>query len=176
MRKKRAILIIGGARSGKSRCALELTRGFKAKTLLATLEPKDREMKARIRNHRLARGPGWKVIEEPLKLAQALESALLESEAVVVDCITLWLTNLLLAGKKENDILQELEKICRLVARPPCLVVMVSNEVGMGIVPAHKLTRRFRDLQGQANQMLASRCREVILMQAGIPLWLKGKS
>lgn len=173
MKKKRTILIIGGARSGKSRCALKLARAFKSKTLLATLEPKDKEMRARIQRHRQARGPGWRVVEEPLKLKQALEAALSESAAVVVDCITLWLSNLLLSGMSDDAIFSQAKNLCKLLNNPGAVVVLVSNEVGQGIVPAEPLARRYRDLLGEVNKMLAGVCSEVYLMVAGIPMVIK---
>ena len=174
MSENRSVLVLGGARSGKSTFALEMVKPFPAKTLIATLEPKDEEMKARIARHKRERGPGWSVIEEPVALARALTQAQAKSQAVIVDCMTLWLTNVLLSGKPENKILTDLEKICKIVARPKCLLVLVSNEVGLGIVPGDPLSRQFRDLQGKANQMLAQSAGEVYLMAAGIALKLKG--
>jgi len=175
MRRHKTILVTGGARSGKSRYALSLAAPFRKKTLIATLEPKDEEMKARIKKHKSQRGRDWLLIEEPLNLAKALKRAFSKSDCVVVDCITLWLTNLLLAGKKEQAIIKELEQLCGLVSDPPCLVAVVSNEVGLGIVPADALTRLFRDLQGAANQMLAQAAQEMVMMVAGVPVRIKGR-
>jgi len=169
-----SILVLGGARSGKSAYALELARNFSRKTLIATLEPKDEEMARRIAIHQRARGPGWNLMEEPIDLSRALKRALKESQVVVIDCVTLWLSNLLLSGKKEKEIISELEKLCHLAAKSTAMVVLVSNEVGQGIVPADPLTRRFRDLQGQANQLLARSVAEVYLLVAGIPVKIKG--
>jgi adenosyl cobinamide kinase/adenosyl cobinamide phosphate guanylyltransferase len=171
----KSVLIIGGARSGKSRFALTLAEPYSNKTLVATLEPKDEEMKARIKKHQRQRGKDWKVIEEPVRLAEAVRRAVAKSDCVVVDCITLWLSNLLLAGKTESEIGAEIKKLCKTVTRPKALVVVVSNEVGQGIVPADPLTRQFRDLQGKANQMLAAKTGEVYLMAAGIALKIKGQ-
>ncbi len=168
------ILVLGGARSGKSRYALELASGFSRKTLIATLEPKDEEMAQRIASHRRARGADWRVMEEPLKLNRALRQAEKNSRVIVVDCLTLWLSNLLLAGKKESEIILELEKLCQIISRPGVAIILVSNEVGQGIVPADPLTRRFRDLQGRANQMLANVADQVYLLVAGIPVRIKG--
>jgi acetylornithine/succinyldiaminopimelate/putrescine aminotransferase len=116
--------------------------------------------------------PGFAII--PYGDAGALEQAMKKSQVVVIDCITLWITNLLLAGRKDEEILKELKKLCRILKRPKAQIILVSNEVGEGIVPADHLTRRFRDLQGKANQMLAQSCGEVFLLVAGIPLKIKG--
>lgn len=174
MEKTKSILILGGARSGKSRHALLLAKPFLRKTMVATLEPRDEEMKARIKKHKRERGRGWKVIEEPVDLAGALKRALKSSDCVVVDCLTLWLTNLILAGRREREIEAELKKLCRILSGPGATVMVVSNEVGQGIVPADPLTRRFRDLQGRANQMLAQGADTVYLMAAGIAIKIKG--
>jgi len=173
MNQKRTILVLGGARSGKSRYALELAKPFSRKTIIATLEPKDEEMKARIENHKRERGPGWRLIEEPIKLAEALEQALAGTDAVVVDCVTLWISNLVLAEKTENEIVAELEKLCGMAASAAIPLIIVSNEVGQGIVPGDPLSRRFRDLQGKANQMMTEVASEVYLMVAGIGLRIK---
>lgn len=175
MNKIKSVLILGGARSGKSRQALLLAKPFSRKTMVATLEPKDEEMKARIKKHQRERGRGWKVIEEPIDLAGAVERALKSSDCVVVDCLTLWLSNLILAGKSDSEIEAELKKLCKILSKPKATVVLVSNEVGQGIVPADPLTRRFRDLQGRANQMLAQGADAFYLMAAGIALKIKGK-
>ena len=171
----KSVLIIGGARSGKSRFALSLAERFSLRTMIATLEPKDEEMKYRIKVHKRQRGKGWRVIEEPVMPAQALKRALAKSDCVLVDCITLWITNLLLSGKGEREIIAELEKLCKIISRPRAFVIVVSNEVGLGIVPADPVTRLFRDLQGKANQMLAASAKEVYLMTAGIALKIKGE-
>ena len=102
MSENRSVQVLGGARSGKSTFALEMVKPFPAKTLIATLEPKDEEMKARIARHKRERGPGWSVIEEPVALARAVTQAQAKSQAVIVDCMTLWLTNVLLSGKPEK--------------------------------------------------------------------------
>ena len=167
------ILVIGGARSGKSRYALALAEDTPRKTLIATLKPLDEEMEERVRSHRRERGPGWRVIEEPIKVAEAVAAAAGKCELVLVDCVTLWLTNLLLAGRSENNMKLELERLRKLAAKPPCRLLIVSNEVGLGIVPADRLTRQFRDLQGAANQMLAQSAAEVVMMVSGLPLKLK---
>jgi len=171
----KSVLIIGGARSGKSRFALSLAEPFSLRTMIATLEPKDEEMKARIKMHQRQRGKGWHLIEEPVKLAEALKRAVAKSDCVVVDCITLWLSNLLLSGKCDDEITAELKKLCKILSKPKASVIVVSNEVGQGIVPADPVTRLFRDLQGQANQMLAAAAGEAYLMAAGIALKIKGE-
>jgi len=174
MAKPKAILILGGARSGKSRFALKLLNPVSKKVLIATLEPKDEEIKARIEAHKRERGSDWTLIEEPLNLFSALKQAQKEYQGIAVDCITLWLSNLLCSGRKDEEIIQEVEKVCSLLAELKSQVVLVSNEVGSGIVPIEHLARRFQDLQGKANQMLAQVCQEVYFMIAGIPLKIKG--
>jgi len=174
MKMKKAILLLGGARSGKSRYALELARGFRKKILVATLEGKDAEMRRRIRQHQRERGPGWQVIEAPLELARALARAQAAAELVVVDCITLWLSNLLLAGRSEKQIRAEAKNLCRLLKKARGRVIVISNEVGSGIVPDNRLSRDYRDLLGEINQMLAEYSDEVYLLLAGIPVRFKG--
>ena len=175
MAKPKAVLILGGARSGKSKFALKLLNSVFRKVLIATLEPKDEEMKTRIEAHKRERGSDWALIEEPLNLFSVLKQAEKKYQGIVVDCLTLWLSNLLCAGKKDEEIIQEIEKICSLLPKLKSQVVLVSNEVGSGIVPIEPLARKFQDLQGKANQKLAQVCGEVYLMVAGIPLKIKGE-
>lgn len=175
----KAIFITGGARSGKSRFAEELTRAFGAtRGYLATAQPLDEEMDERIRIHRQRRGEGWATIEEPLHLSQALAAHDGLYSVILVDCVTLWLSNLLLGYEDlEHESAERIaDDIHRLLAtlrdmRTP--VILVSNEVGMGIVPEHRLGRLFRDLAGQANQRLAAAAEEAWLVVSGIPLKLK---
>jgi adenosylcobinamide kinase / adenosylcobinamide-phosphate guanylyltransferase len=167
-------LVLGGARSGKSRYAESLIAGLPPPwqppwTYLATAEAGDEEMSARIAAHRARRGSQWRTIEAPRDLAAALKSC--HTRPVLVDCLTLWLSNLMLA---EADIDAEIGRLERTLADASAPVVLVANEVGSGIVPDNALARRFRDQQGSLNQRLAARTDRVVLIVAGLPLAVKG--
>lgn len=166
------ILIIGGARSGKSHRALELARGMAPdRVFVATAEPSDAEMAERIERHRVDRGPGFSTVEAPLELVEALEAAASPDRIVVVDCLTLWLSNLMHCGR---DVDAQTAALTRFLAHPPGPVILVSNEVGMGLVPGTPLGRGFRDAQGSLNQAVAAACQRVEFMVAGLPMVLKG--
>jgi len=139
-------------------------------TYVATAEALDEEMRARIDEHRQRRGAQWQTIEAPLDLAAALARLANGTQSVLIDCLTLWLSNVLLA---ERDIADECERLIAALAEAKCPVVAVSNEVGLGIVPETPLGRAFRDAQGILNQRVAAAADRVILMTAGIPLTLK---
>lgn len=162
-------LVIGGARSGKSsfaeRQALEC--GL-AVTYVATSEVRDAEMAERIVHHRNRRPAGWATVEEPLRLADALSRVAAPDRCLLVDCLTLWLTNAML-GERESEIDLFLDILPGLPGR----ILLVSNEVGWGIVPENALARRFRDEQGRLNQRVAALADEVTLVAAGLPLALK---
>jgi adenosylcobinamide kinase / adenosylcobinamide-phosphate guanylyltransferase len=163
-------LILGGARSGKSRYAESLVATLPPPWLyVATAEAGDEEMMVRISTHRARRGPKWRTIEAPLHLVAALQNV--GATPVIVDCLTLWLSNLMLAGMDIEAEAGHLERALVAAASP---VVLVANEVGSGIVPDHPLGRKFRDLQGKLNQRMAARADGVVLMVAGLPLALKG--
>jgi adenosyl cobinamide kinase/adenosyl cobinamide phosphate guanylyltransferase len=163
-------LVLGGARSGKSRHAESLIAAFPPPWVyVATAEPLDDEMRARIAEHRARRGADWRTVEAPRDLAGALETH--SGRAVLVDCLTLWLSNLVLAGADVDAETARLETVLAGIAAP---VVLVSNEVGLGIVPDNALARRFRDGQGRLNQRIAARADRVVLMVAGLPLVVKG--
>ena len=163
-------LVLGGARSGKSRYAESVIAELPPPWLyVATAEPGDAEMAARIAAHRSRRGSQWQTIEAPRDLAAALKSC--HTMPVLVDCLTLWLSNLLLA---QADIEAEIAQLEDALARAKAPVVLVANEVGSGIVPDHPLGRRFRDLQGVLNQRIAARADRVVLVVAGLPLAVKG--
>ncbi len=163
-------LVLGGARSGKSRHAESLITALPPPWIyIATAQPGDEEMAARIKSHRERRGAHWRTIEAPQELALALAGC---GEApVLVDCLTLWLSNLMLADANIEEEIAQLETAL-IAANGP--VVLVANEVGSGIVPSYPLGRRFRDLQGVLNQRIAARAERVILMVAGLPLAVKG--
>jgi adenosylcobinamide kinase / adenosylcobinamide-phosphate guanylyltransferase len=167
-----SILVLGGARSGKSRHAEDLALRHKGERIyIATAEPRDEEMQRRIAEHRRRRGTEWRIFEEPLELTNALQRACGDSRLVLVDCITLWLSNLLML---ERDVGQEIERLCMMLPGLRGEVILVSNEVGLGIVPENALARRFRDDAGFANQRIAAACDEVVVMVAGLALKLKG--
>ena len=163
------VLLLGGARSGKSRLAQRLPGPFA--TLVATAEARDEEMRARIRRHQAERPPSWETLEEPLDLLGALERA--RHPVVVVDCLTLWVSNLMEHGL---DPLQEASRFLEGVKASQKRVIAVSNEVGLGIVPQNPLARRYRDLLGEVNARLAEAAQEVYLLVAGQALALKGKN
>lgn len=162
-------LVLGGARSGKSTYAEGLLSGGPA-LYLATGQAFDDEMTARIRQHTERRGPGWTTVEEPLELADALAASLDPTRPVLVDCLTLWISNLMHAGR---DVAAETERLCTVLTEAAGPVVLVSNEVGLGLVPETRLGRDFRDHQGRVNQRVAQTCRRVIFVAAGLPLILK---
>lgn len=172
---KKLILITGGCRSGKSRYALDWAdRHFSKKFYLATAEPLDEEMVQRIRNHRKARGPEWQTIEEPVEVATAISRHGGEGAVFLLDCMTLWISNLLLKWDDDEKIMKELGRLIEALRENKGSFIVVSNEVGMGIVPADPVSRRFRDLSGTANQRIARAADAVIFMVSGIPLFLKG--
>ena len=172
-RDARITLVLGGARSGKSRHAEALVSALPSPWLyVATGEAHDAEMAARIAEHRARRGADWRTAEVPRDLADALAS-LPTAGAVLVDCLTLWLSNLMLA---DADLAAETARLDAALARAAVPVVLVSNEVGLGIVPDNVLARRFRDAQGRLNQQIAARADCVIMMVAGLPLVVKGAS
>ena len=164
------VLVLGGARSGKSRFAeAEVRRQPAPWAYIATAEARDGEMEARIALHRDRRGEGWQTHEAPLDLAGCLR-ALPPEQPVLVDCLTLWLTNHLLA---EHDLDAEGAALEQVLAARPGLTVCVANEVGFGIVPDNALARRFRDAAGILHQRLAERAERVVFTVAGIPMVVK---
>lgn len=169
------IFITGGTRSGKSSYAQRRAEAHAGPLLyVATATAGDAEMAARIARHRIARGERWRVLEEPIDLAGRLPAAALGTSAVVLDCVTLWLTNLYFAhGEKSAPVLREVEVFCQLLPILAAPLYLVSNEVGFGIVPENRLAREFRDLAGEANQLLAAAADEAWLVAAGLPLRLK---
>jgi adenosylcobinamide kinase / adenosylcobinamide-phosphate guanylyltransferase len=167
----RSLLVLGGARSGKSRYAQQVAeRSGKRLIYVATGEAGDAEMAARIAAHRTARGPGWQTIEVPLALSEALFEVTSPDAIVLVDCLTLWLSNLMLGA---DDIAAESKRLGALISELAGSVILVSNEVGTGIVPENALARQFRDAQGRLNQLVAAACDMVVLVAAGLPVTLK---
>jgi len=171
----RLILVLGGAASGKSRYAQQLAESQPGSLLyVATAQPGDAEMSLRIRRHQQERGVRWRTLEEPCDLAGQLPGAAVGVQAVLVDCVTLWLTNLLLAGDEDPDrVWPAVEGFLAACAALNVPVILVSNELGLGLVPETPLGRLFRDLAGQVNQRLAAAADRVWLVTAGLPLQLK---
>ncbi|MBN9080642.1 MAG: bifunctional adenosylcobinamide kinase/adenosylcobinamide-phosphate guanylyltransferase [Rhizobiales bacterium 62-17] len=165
-------LILGGARSGKSRFAQQLAESARLrKRIIVTATAGDAEMTARIAHHRAERGADWTTIEAPLALPEAIAAAAADDVTVVVDCLTLWLANVMLAGQ---DVTAQSQALTEAVAACPHPLILVSNEVGFGIVPENALGRAFRDAQGRLNQAVAATAVKVVLVVAGLPLWIKG--
>ncbi|MBI5633468.1 MAG: bifunctional adenosylcobinamide kinase/adenosylcobinamide-phosphate guanylyltransferase [Nitrospirae bacterium] len=164
--------VIGGARSGKSSFALNRASELPGKKVyIATAQAFDEEMKERITKHKEERNSDWDTIEESMNLAEVLRTASSTHDVVLIDCLTLWLSNLLLADK---DLEKEMQFfISSLITHHASRVFVVSNEVGMGIVPDNELARRFRDISGRLNQQMASVADEVYLVAAGIPVRIK---
>lgn len=163
-------LILGGARSGKSAYAEALVAEAASALYLATAEAHDAEMAERIRRHRERRGPRWTTIEEPIALVPALKQYVRPDRPVVVDCLTLWLSNLMAAGR---DVAAEAARLIEGLAAPAGPIVLVANEVGLGIVPDTPLGREFRDHAGWLNQAVAGVAERVVFVVAALPLVLK---
>ena len=162
---------MGGARSGKSRYAEWMVENVASGgTYCATAEAGDAEMAERIAAHQARRGPLWRTVEEPLGLASVIATQTTPERPLLIDCLTLWLSNLLLAGKPIDEEAELLCNALRLAAGP---VVLVANEVGMGLVPETPLGRRFRDAAGRLNQKVAALADRVVFVAAGLPLVLK---
>lgn len=167
-------LILGGARSGKSRLAEKLAADSALRvTYIATSQPLDGEMNQRVASHRARRPEHWGLVEEPIELAQVLRENAAPDCCLLVDCLTLWLTNLLMLDNPER-LLQERESLLDSLAGLPGKIIFVSNETGLGVVPLGELTRRYVDEAGLLHQALAERCQRVVLTVAGLPLTLKG--
>lgn len=168
-------LILGGVRSGKSRQAEELaTASGRAVTVIATARALDAEMTRRIAAHRALRPAHWAVVEEPRALGAALKAADGDDRIIIVDCLTLWLTQVL--EEPEEVLAAETAHLLEVVAGLNADVVLIGNETSLGIMPLGELTRRYGDLAGRLHQDLAARCDRVVLMLAGLPLSLKGSA
>jgi adenosylcobinamide kinase / adenosylcobinamide-phosphate guanylyltransferase len=171
-RLPRITLVLGGARSGKSRYAERLVENAATcGTYCATAEARDAEMAERIAAHQARRGAFWRTIEAPLALAPAIAAEATAARPLLVDCLTLWLSNLILAGQQPEE---DTSALCRALRAAGGPVVLVSNEVGMGLVPETPLGRQFRDAAGWLNQQMAALADRVVFVAAGLPLVLKG--
>jgi adenosylcobinamide kinase/adenosylcobinamide-phosphate guanylyltransferase len=170
-----SILITGGCRSGKSSHALKIAEDFQKGPLffIATCQPEDDEMKDRVKRHQLERGPQWQTLETPVELARTVTDYGDRAGVMLIDCLTLWMSNLMASFDEDERILPHVDALCRVLTQPPCHIILVSNEVGCGVVPANALSRRFRDLVGWTNQRTAAHCHRVIWMVSGIPVPIK---
>ena len=166
-------LLTGGSRSGKSSHALELAEQHEKKVFIATAQAMDDEMKARISKHQEERGDSFQTIEEPLEVANAISSIKDSNSVILLDCLTVWLGNLMFHLETEEEREQRITDFLTLLQSPPCEIIVVTNEVGMGIVPENKLSRTFRDAAGHLNQQVAKLADKVIFMVSGIPLKIK---
>jgi len=165
--------ILGGARSGKSIYALSLAEKYKRAAFIATCQPLDREMQERIRLHKKARPKNWKSFEESKDIEVLVERIGNKFECIVIDCLTLLVSNLMISGYKEKDILKKIKAILAMLRKNKARVFIVSNEVGLGLVPANKLGRDFRDIAGKVNQLTAKKADEVFFTISGIPMKIK---
>ena len=171
------MLVLGGAKSGKSSFALNVCNSLNKKRIfLATAQALDQEMEDRIRRHQAERGSGWRTIEEPLKVAETIGSLDNEGTVILLDCVTLWLNNLYMEyGEDQETIDEAIEKLARQLTDIRGAVVVVSNEVGMGIVPDNQLSRTYRDTAGYMNQRIARLSVKVVVVLAGLPMVLKNE-
>ncbi len=179
MTNKKYIFILGGARTGKSRFAQELAGRLGNKVLfIATGEPLDEEMQARIDEHKKARPKSWRTLEIPTNIGRQLEVEIGDAEVVIIDCLTLLASNRLGDEldylKAEKQVLAEINELITCIDKLNASVIIISNEVGMGLVPETKLGRVYRDLLGRANQLIAQHANEVYFMVAGLPMKIKG--
>ncbi len=166
---------IGGCRSGKSSAALRQANQIEARRriFVATCQPHDDEMRARIDRHRRERDAGWETIEEPLDIAAVIGQHSAPQTVILVDCLTLWLTNLILADADDDTLEHHFDALRQALSAAAGPVILVANEVGLGIVPDNALSRRFRDWAGSLNQKMAQWAGEVVMTVAGIPVTIK---
>ena len=181
--KEKLILITGGVRSGKSSFAEKLAGNLgKRITFIATAQSLDEEMEERIAQHRSNRPVHWETYEEPYKVAQVINNIGQETEVILIDCLTLLVSNLMQDYQEEisnknlaENIIREINEIVRIAAQCSAIVSIVSNEVGLGLVPANPIGRFFRDILGKANQLIAEQADQVYFLVAGIPVQIKGR-
>ena len=173
---KKFIFILGGARSGKSSYAVNLAKSAgKRIVFIATCSPGDSEMKQRIKLHKKSRPRTWRVIEEGIHIDSALRKAKSRCDAVLIDCVGLFISNLMVVESSDKKIEEKVRQVIGQIKKSASDVIIVSNEVGMGIVPDNPQARRFRDLLGRINQMIAKEADKVIMMYGGIPMAIKGE-
>ncbi|MCX5699090.1 MAG: bifunctional adenosylcobinamide kinase/adenosylcobinamide-phosphate guanylyltransferase [Candidatus Omnitrophica bacterium] len=168
-------LILGGARSGKSSYALSLAKRYKKVAFIATCQGLDKEMRQRIELHKETRPKHWETFEEPRELTKLLVKMGNSFDCIVIDCLTLLVSNLILSANSQKQIIDKVQESLLILNKKKARIILVSNEVGLGLVPANKLGRKFRDIAGKVNQIVASRVNEVLFIVAGLPLNIKGK-
>ena len=168
-------LILGGCRSGKSRLAIDLAEKIQGKRriFLATCVPQDKEMRQRVKRHQQSRSPEWEAVETPIDLAGAIDDYSARADVVVADCLTLWVSNLFMEKNAVPLVDAQTGRLTASLASAQCPVILVSNELGQGIVPENALARQYRDVVGAVNQRVAAAAHRVILTVAGIPLTIK---
>lgn len=176
---KSLTLILGGVRSGKSSFAQRLATGSNRVLFLATAEAGDPDMEARIRSHKADRPADWHTLEEPLKLSDALASGADDHDVVILECLTLWVSNLMLNNPESNearvDISSRVRELVETYRNGTASWIIVSNEVGLGVIPSTKLGRQYADELGRVNQQIAAEADFVYFMAAGLPLQIKGE-
>jgi len=167
--------ILGGARSGKSSYALELAKKINSKNtaFIATCQALDNEMSKRINIHRKTRPKSWKTFEEPINISRLLKKMEKRYKVIIMDCLTLLVSNMLLGNMKQEEIEDEISKILSVLKKNNAENIIVSNEVGLGIVPENKLARDFRDIAGRVNQIVAKNADKVFFMVSGVPWRIK---
>lgn len=176
---KKCILILGGARSGKSQFAQNLAGKLSKKVLfVATGEAGDEEMRSRIEEHKRSRPRIWRALEAPVNVGERIQGQIGDADVVIIDCITMLVSNLLVdeGDDYEGRVTGEINHLITCMKRLDATFIIVSNEVGLGLVPENRLSRLYRDLLGRTNQLLAQHADEVYLMVAGIPVEVKGHS
>lgn len=169
------IFILGGARSGKSSYALRLAKESRKNKVafIATAQARDQEMTKRILIHKKSRPAAWKTFEEPFDIYGLLKKITTGFDLIIIDCLTLLISNLLLKKCKENEILRKINKILAILKNNKAKIIIISNEVGLGIVPANRLSREFRDIAGKVNQVVGQNSNTVFFMVSGIPWRIK---
>lgn len=173
---KEIVFVIGGCRSGKSSYAMQTAEKVPAeqKIFIATCVPQDDEMKRRVARHQKERSQNWVTVEAPLDLPEAILQNSRRGDVILVDCLTLWVSNLLIETGDEKKIEDTIPQLIEALQKATCPIVLVSNEVGTGIVPENQLARQFRDITGWVNQAVARCANKVVWMVAGIPVTVKG--
>jgi adenosylcobinamide kinase / adenosylcobinamide-phosphate guanylyltransferase len=176
--KENIIFVIGGCRSGKSSFALDQANKIKGKNkyFIATSVPSDSEMEKRVEKHQQERGQAWHTIEEPIKIHEKIDQYSLKADVILVDCLTLWMSNLLFHSYDSAQVDTAIMHLEASLGNCDCPVFLVSNEVGCGIVPENKLARQFRDFAGMANQRIAKVADKVVMTIAGIDVQIKPKA
>jgi adenosylcobinamide kinase/adenosylcobinamide-phosphate guanylyltransferase len=178
MTKIEHTLVLGGCKSGKSRHAQKLAESLTPgrRLYIATCVPLDQEMRDRVQRHQDDRDKTWSTLETPIEIGEIIKLKSCDYGGILLDCLTLWVTNMIMEGMEQPEIIEKTRSLCDVIKQSACPVIAVSNEVGAGIVPENKLARMFRDVQGIVNQIVAAELDRVVVTFAGIPMTLKGKA